>query len=1056
MIQFIKTIASAYSQRFKTPGLPDAPEYCFVFPNKRAGSFFLKELRDANPEGLISPQITTISDFVADLSGRVIVSRINLLFILYRCYCKIMDPMEKKNPEDVVKFDAFRKWGETVLRDFNEVDMHVVTPKEIFKNVKDFKSISADYLTDEQKEVLREYFGYSVPEKKSDSDSLWLNYDEASTGKDGNNIRAKFVHLWRILYPLYEEYQSQLKSRGFASSGTAYRLALENVMIAADADDYGESLHQLLPWKKIVMVGFNALSGSEQLLFKELYQLNMPGGSDEKLCDFIWDSTGPILSDEDNSAGRFVAINRKRYPSPEWIKTALRMSDKDTLPTKMEIIAAPSKVMQVKIASGIISEMNKDDDVAEEVSKANVALVVPDETLLLPLLYSLPKNVDKVNLTMGYPLKLTSVNSFLALLRKLQLARRDAKTYYGFAIEQFCDILSHPYSQYIFSTPEILKFRKELERRHARVVKESDIKKLGEKASVIFAPLPENASSHEVIEYLDDVLKIIGEALYTPSSCTDENILKDQIEKHHIEAWRDALKIFDDSIREYGVQLSKAATLAEAYRLLQGETVPFEGEPLEGLQIMGMLETRALDFKHLVIVGMNDRTIPGRMRQRSFIPNIIRREFGMPLNSFQEDLFGYYFFRLISRAETATFIFDSRVTGGNGGESRYLLQLRYLYARHKVNYRRFTFGLASRESFIRTVEKSDFVMRQLQRYLYEEKQSENGIRNADYSPGDNKPTRSKNFSASLMKTYTGCPLRFYYQAVMDIKDDPAPTPSVNAITLGNVVHAVMEELYLPNPSDREMWLAKPVEITRGTISSFLSKEGKAAIADKIRYHLNKEHYHLPPELRDTPLPVDTEIIADNIRDYVIDILEYDREMTPFNIYGTEIRESLEYELPDGRKVNMVYALDRVDDIECEEAGELRIVDYKTGGSHITAKSLGKLFESDYKKDNLLQLMIYCLLANEKRAQNGETSLTFRPRIYPVGHLMQSKETGKLNEKMVPTIEGKNVETCSEYEPAFKELLDNALIDIFSREEPFQGMVTEKRCKYCPFIDACTS
>ncbi|MDE6272849.1 MAG: PD-(D/E)XK nuclease family protein [Muribaculaceae bacterium] len=1047
MLPFLQSVAQAYSSRFRQDGHPRASEYCFIFPNKRAGTFFRHYLTDLNPQGMIAPEITTISDFTADLSGRIVNSRIDLIFLLYNCYCDMLAPgVPPAEREGVLSFDSFRKWGETVLRDFNEVDMQNVDPEAIFKNVKDFRRISSTFLTEDQRKVMEEYFGYSA--SRYESDSFWIDFDEENGASD-SEIRAKFIHLWKVLAPLYKRFHEAMKERGLTSQGASYRIALDNLREAADMDDGGKALRMLLPWEKIVMVGFNALSMSERGIFRELQRLPSPNPEEEKLTDFIWDATGPVLKDIDNSAGRFVAINRREFPSPEWTSKFLRQSETRMLPEVLEEIAAPSKVMQVKIASQIISEMADDESISrggDAFREAKVALVVPDESLLLPLLYSLPTNVDKVNLTMGYPLKLTAVSSFLALLRNLQLMQRNSKSYQGFAFEQICDLLSHPFAHAIFSTGKINRFIESKQRQHVRVIRTEHLKELGEKAMEILSPISDNATSREVIKYLDRVLEIIGQtlAMRDHTESAGQNIIKDSLESLHIEAWRDALKIFDDSIREYDVRLSVPATLAEAYRLLQSETVPFDGEPLEGLQIMGMLETRALDFDHLVIVGLNDRTIPGRMRQRSFIPNLIRRGFGMPPNTYQEDLFGYYFFRLISRAKTVKFVYDSRVTGGNGGESRYLLQLRYLYARDKVKRIEYKFSMAEREKFCRSVLKTDEVKKKLERYCDPEPFPH---------PHTGKPYRF-NFSASLLKTFTSCSLKFYYKAILDLKDDPAPSPSVSPILLGNIVHDVMQHLYTPHPEMQKRWI-EPIEVSKESIEYFLSDRGREEIDDAIRRLINRNHYHKDTSQLDDPLEIETEIIANNIGKYIEDILKYDYSLAPFNIYGTEIREQFEYTLPNGRKVNMEYALDRVDDVGCDQPGMLRIVDYKTGGSHIKAKSIESLFESDYNKDNLLQLLTYSVMVNAKRKNEGHSPITFLPRIYPVGRLYKMHSSSEKKNNMIPTVDGIELDSDSSVIEEFKDLFDSTLESIFSNA-PFEGEVTQKKCGFCPFIGICTS
>lgn len=1115
---FLECVAKAYTSRFGKDGFPNAEECCFVFPNKRAGTFFTKYLKDCNTSSwMLTPEITTISDFVTDISGRLVNNRIDLIFLLYNCYCEILDPdLKPEHRDKLVSFDSFRKWGETVLRDFNEIDMQIanagVSSKEIFKNVADFKRISSSFLTPEQRKVIEEYFGYHF---SNDYDArFWtdLSYKQTDESSENGNdpkgkrktfLRDKFIELWKILYPLYTLYHKRMKERNLISSGGVYRVAVEELGDAIENRDI-DRLRRLLPCKKLIMVGFNALSIAERQLFNHLKSLTTAEiypdlkGSDKNFTDFVWDATGPVLhGDRDNSAGRFVYLNKKKYPTPEWVEEFMKPSHTDSLPPVLEAVASPSGVMQVKIATRIIKELH--DKIKDKpFDEARVALVVPDENLLLPLLYSIPKELKNVNLTMGYPLRLTAVTSFMALLRRLQLSRRDSKAHDGFNAEQVSDILSHPIAQSLFPTPAINKFIRRIEREHINVLKYDvdfielqDIKlkisddDIRSPFEILFKPLPKNAASEEVIKYLDDILLILEATLSdsktsflnTPAASSyTKPLIKGNLELQHVVAWREALRCFSDSIREYNVKLGVAATLTEAYRLLQAEIVALEGEPLKGLQIMGMLETRALDFDYLIVVGLNDRTVPGRMRQRSFIPNIVRMGYGMPPNTYQEDLFGYYFYRMISRVKHATFIYDSRITGFTGGISRYLQQLRYIYAGKNLKNIEYKFGLPPREGILKTVsKKTPMTSRRLNEFF----EAEN-------------PEKVRKLSASMLKTLTACPLKFYYKGLLNIDDHPAPTPAIDPITEGNVIHGVMQDLYVPEKEMQKKWLGegskeglRPLMITKEYLEYLLSEEGREEILQMVKERILTEYYHRSP---DSEWPNESDIQAGIMRNLVCDVLRYDLRFAPFNIYGVEVSEIVDYLLPDGRTVKIKYIIDRIDDIDeqdpriDEETSKrrLRIVDYKTGRSNIETDSIPHLFESDYRKDNLLQLMLYSMLFNVHREKEGLEPINIQPRIYPVGRLNLRSQSfkqyfkgdkkgeyyrEKKDSDRVPLINNIFIEDISkeidddnapDLMSSFKEELDRCLTDLFDPEIPFEAKPDESKCRGCVFFNICGS
>lgn len=1059
MIPFLKSVAEGYADRFFHNDLHQSMEYCFVFPNKRAGTFFLNYLRDELKQDVIAPHVLTISDFVNNLSGRLVDSRIDLLFLLYRTYLALLDA-ESIPPETdgvthaAVSFDAFRKWGDTVLMDFNEVDMQNVDPDAIFKNIADFRKIASTFLTDEQRAVMEEYFGYAPPSSYDDS-KFWqsfedelANFSNRESEPDGSTkegassvIRSRFIYLWKILSPLYHAFNQALAERGLTTSGGAYRLALENLEMAYDADDSATKITTLLPYKKIVMVGFNALSMSERAIFSLLQRLPSPDTEEEHLVDFVWDATGPVLSDIANSAGRFVAINRRDYPSPEWLRPFLRKSDTKTLPEVIESIAAPSKVMQIKVATNLINDLRhkKGKGIFDE---AKVALVVPDESLLLPLLYSLPKDIEEVNLTMGYPLSLTAVSSFLALLRMLQLAPRNSSAYRGYAYEKVKDVLAHPYAHAIFSTTRIRKFCKDKERRHVNVVRDYEFEELGEYGAIVFRQLDLNTAPHDVIVYLDNILQIVGDSLDDANINMDEGnaLLKGKLEHEHVRAWREALQRFDEAIADYDIRMNVATTLGEAYRLLRGEIVAFEGEPLRGLQIMGLLETRSLDFDYLYIVGMNDRVLPGRGNRRSFIPNVIRRGFGMPPNTYTEELFGYYFYRLMSRASFAHLIFDNRVTGLSGGESRYLLQLRHIYARDRISDIEYKFRLSSSPLQEFEFAKTPEVLEKLERYCRDPYEGE----------------RRYNLSPSLLKKYTSCPIKFYYMGVLDLKDDPTPTGAVDNITFGNIVHHVLEQIYLKGEKHRHKWLEPPVAISPEYLSSLIEDKDNLLLAI-IRRAINKEHYRMNDDALDTPLQADTEIVAEGVLDNVLDVLKYDLKKAPFSIYGLEMSADYDYCLPDGRRVNMKYIIDRIDDIDCQgESGKVRIIDYKTGNSYITAEKIEDMLSDNYKSDHLTQLAIYSLLMNLHREEDGLSPLRYGTVIYPVGKLTPSKYNTTRKGRMIPNVGGAYLEEINDILPEFTPLLEDKIAEIFDPDIPFKASPSKKKCANCIFFDACSS
>lgn len=1056
MKTFLESIADGYASRYMDSDV--LRHTCFVFPNKRAGTFFLKALRETLPDMGFAPHVTTITDLVTSLSGRIVNTRLDTLFLLHQCYRDIVSPhLTDEGRKEYLSFDAFRRWGETVLSDFNEVDIHLASADEMFKNLFDFRSIASTFLTREQRDLMEEYFGYKVS-KQYDDNRFWLEFGDRygqfdPLESDDDSPRSRFIHIWKVLSPLYKLLHERLAAKGLTTSGGAYRLAVDRL---ANADEEGpDAVHNLLPFKKMVFIGFNALSMSERRIFSLLKAQqgpDMPDGP-ESFADFVWDCTGPILSPhrdkngtplspEQDSARRFVAMNMREFPAPEWLMPYLHESSTDRLPNLIRSVAAPSKTMEVKIAADLIGQM-RDEIGPKPFEEAKVAMVLPDESLLLPLLYSMPSNIGTANLTMGYPLKLTSVTSFLVLLRRLQLMRRDAKNYKGYAYDEIANILSHPYAQTIIGGETIRRFSTWCMHHHLSVVTESAIReKLGEVGHTLLQPLPADAKPEIVIGYLDNVLRLVDDAIMRRSG-NDPMLQNARIERANVTAWRLGLGRLLDAIEEYGVELSMQGTLAEAYRLLQGENVAFEGEPLRGLQVMGTLETRALDFEHIYIVALNDRTLPRRSHQRSFLPNVLRRAYGLPPVNYSESIFAYYFYRMISRARTVTLIYDNRVGIPTGGPSRYLMQLDKIYARGKIRHMEYKFSLSSRSQDGIYIEKTAEIMEILDRYR-------------------TPPVSGKKpacLSASALKRYIQCPLKFYLQYVRGLRDDPAPVNAVDAITYGNLIHKAMEILLLPDSADRGRWLDPPKTITESFIDSLI--EDKESIRHIVHRLINRDYYHLPKEDEDSPLKPDTEIICDTAVRHIINILSYDRARTPFLLYGCEVKaDYVAYPL-DRDTVNMTYALDRVDNIGCGDSDNtVRIVDYKTGSSHIEAPSIDSVFDGSSLSDHYFQLQLYADLLNINRHDHGLSHLSVKPVIYPVAAIHKDDKNYAMKRKFFPTIGKNRIDLHDQpfndttVDKEFRNRLDNMLEEMFNPDIPFAGVYNEDKCRFCAFKSLC--
>ena len=945
MTSFLRSIAEAYTNHYN-----DLSNFCFVFPNKRSGSFFLKHLNDLiKGKVALSPKIMTISDFVAQTCKRDINNRLDLLFLLYKEYTKLID--------ENIEFDKFRAWGDTILSDFNEVDMSCVNPDSLFKNIKDYKEIQANYLTEQQQEIINDYFGNNDP--VNSTQSFWNHFNTQNNSESKN----RFLKIWETLAPLYHSLNNELESRSMTYTGGAYRLAYQNIC---------ENGKDAFSYSKIIFIGFNVLSTIEYNIFSKLQNLNNNPDQDF-FADFYWDCTGPALSDKNNNATKFILKNKEIFKSHFDISS----SDTDSFPSKIEAFSCPSNSYQAKKIGEILYTIcDKNSDINK---LTNTAVILPDEELLLPLLHSFPENMPTANLTMGYPIKLTATASFAALLRKAydRASSKNAETFFYF--EDVKAILSHPYANVFLDSKSIENIKKAIVQQHLFNISTSQLEDFSDrKTSIIFSNLSKNASAQETIIFLDNIFSHLLSLIENESS---KGIIRSKIEVDCIIAYREALARLSDSISTYDIKMTRNTLLLLTDRLLSTEKVTFEGEPLKGVQIMGILESRCLDFDNIIIPSMNERVFPRKMRTRSFIPNSLRQGYGMPTLHFQESIFAYYFYRMISRAKKVHLLFDSRTSGLKSGDhSRYISQLKHLYPKSNIDIKSLNFEIKQRSSHPLNIDKTGAVAETLNKFL---------------------TTDSKKYlSASSLKNYLICPLLFYFRNIENIDSDIEPSEFMDAITIGNIFHKIMQDLYTPDKNEVEHELNPGKAITPEFIDSILADENM--LRHRIDRYINQEY---SGKKSDSEPQGNAMIFRNIIFEYIKSTLLFDKSLTPFIYKGSEVKNKFQWQINPDLKVNIIYIIDRLDIIRVDDIDTLRIVDYKTGGDNTNITTLNEIFD-DKNNSAIFQLLLYANLY----AEHNNYTKAIKPVIYKVQNFAKNEMSADITLKKSPINDNKNIPT----------------------------------------------
>ncbi len=1048
MVPFLKAVATAYKRRYD-----DMSGFCFVFPNKRSGTFFLKYLRSGLKEGRVAPEIMSITDFVARVGDTVVDNRISSLFTLYRCYCSLLPP-ESRPP-----FDGFRTWGETVLSDFNEVGMNCSDPDALFQNLRDHKEIQTDFLTDEQRRVMEEYFGTSA--FKEEETSFWRHFNNPehpvgeSEDKDHEGhipLRRRFIKLWEILAPLYERFNSTLKAEGLVTSAGSYRAALETLETKG---------REALPWEKVVFVGFNALTHVELDIFNELSRLGaMETGPhpDDSLADFIWDATGPVfkrMEEADrslkNSAARFVIANRRRFPEPEWALRDLEKSDTDRLPAVLRSIGAPSNVLQAKIAASEVKRIYKSAKTSD-FAQARVAVVLPDEGLLLPLLYALPEDIADVNLTMGYPMKMTSSTALISHLRQILRSSRIKNGELLVYVPDLKLFLAQPVVKVIGGEREIEKLINRMNTLHQVLVSRTQIVAEIPNLAPFFDVPGEKAPVVDVLDYIDNMLLLGANSLVG----ADGGMLKTGLDSKIFEAHREGLRPLRNAISDHPVEMTRDTVFALSQRLVNSMRVQFEGEPLRGLQVMGLLETRSLDFDVVIIPSLNERILPLKARTRTFIPNSLRAAYGLPPSNYSENLFAYYFYRLISRAREVVMLHDARSGSGlrAGGASRYLHQLEHIFAPGKLKKEEWSFELSDLTPVTGPIEKTPAVMEKINEYI------DDGL-----SPADDK---RRVMSATAINTYIECEKKFFFKHIVKIPEPKEMSPHVGHIEMGNIVHKTMELLYKPTEGP------KRIDIT--FIDSLLA-DASSEILLKATLAMQKEY----PFLETLPgLPPDFEIVRDTVVRMVRGILLQDRALIAsdprgyFEVLGCETADTTTIPTSAGREVRFRYSIDRTD----TAGGFIRIVDYKTGKIHAEGKNLQEMFKgTTTKMTNFLQLMAYAGIARRiwpERSRDGVgmvlykvtemskesiekvSSAIVKPKLksYNPDVLKEIEKTFESDMTVCYTLNKEKIEEkTSEYRDEFDRLLGDKLDTLFDNPT-FEPTRLPYLCNTCPYAMFC--
>lgn len=957
MKPFLYQVASLFYEKWGA----EVSRLAFVFPNRRTGLFFQKYLSEVADIPLFSPTILTINDLFIQLSGKQSADRISMLFTLYDIYIRQSGSTET--------FDEFLYWGEMLLNDFDDIDKYMANARMLFSNVTDLREIENDFdfLSDEQIAAIRSFWSSFYPR-----------------GDTPN--QQQFLAVWQVLYDLYEEFRATLAAEGKGYEGMIFREVVESM-------ERGESPD--LPYERIVFVGLNALSVSEERFLAQLQK--------REIADFYWDYVSDKVTDPDNKASYFVSRNLKSFPS------SMKLPPEEKVKTEIEVIGIPSGIGQAKHVYTLLSDWCKEAEMSSE-EALRTAVILPDEHLLIPVLNAIPEQIRRINVTMGYPLAGTPVASLIEYILALQKNVRYIDRNPLFYFRDVLPVLNH---RYILSTsPEIISsLVKEITENNKIYISHTELEKTP-LLEILFTPVTGvEAFSDYLIKVLEELNKVMS--ALSDEEEEDATLRTNDLEQEFIFHYFTTVNRMKEVMKDARIEMKIDTFFRLLKRVTDTITIPFHGEPLSGLQIMGVLETRALDFDRLIILSMNEGIFPQRKAANSFIPYNLRRGFGLPTYEHQDSVWAYHFYRLIERASHVSLLYDTRSNGLQTGEvSRFVHQLHYHYEvpmRDKL----VVYNVSSSKTLPLAVPKREDIMRRLDAY---------------------RKGGSKAISASAINTYLDCPLKFYFSVVEGIREEEEVSETIESDVFGSILHKVMEELYKPFQGkmvtvDLLKAIRKDTALLTGAIARAFASE---FFKTEVVRSLTGQNY----------------LIGEMIRKYVEKILERDGKLTPFVYIESERKINGLISLSDHSEIRLKGFIDRVDEV----LDAIRIIDYKSGSGTTTFSSIESLFNKE-EKDRakaVMQVFMYCWMYAHFTENKGKT---IQPGIYYVRSLFSDPFDPSVYHR-IERGKSEKVEDFSGYAQAFEEGLRGCLDEIFNPEIPFTQTPTGKACSYCPFKGIC--
>lgn len=932
-----------------------------VFPNKRAGLFFNEYLAQESDSPIWSPAYVSISELFRSLSPWEVGDPVKLVCELYKIF--------RRETQSTETLDDFYFWGEMLISDFDDADKNKVDTDKLFSNLQDLRNIMDDYtfIDDEQEEAIRQFFqNFSIERRTA--------------------LKERFISLWDVLGNIYKGFRESLASQNIAYEGMMYRHVIEHL----DVDK--------LPYEKYVFVGFNVLNKVEHTLFTQL--------KDVGKAVFYWDYDEFYMKENrqavTHEAGEFIRRNLRDFPSPLSGELFKNLSK----PKEVHYIASSTENAQARyLPQWIRNNLTTPEK--------ETAVVLCNEALLQPVLHSLPAEVKHVNITMGFPLSQTPVYSFLIALLELHTHGFNFKSG-RYTFQSVVTLLKHPYTRQLTGQAELLE--KELTRNNRFYPLPGELGK-DEFLTRLFTPLSGNLNL--CIRLSETLQQVAGIYQANPSGTEDTDAFNQLYRESLFKAYT-TINRFRTLIEEDELTVQSETFRRLLVKVLSATNIPFHGEPAIGMQVMGVLETRNLDFRHLVLLSVNEGQLPKSGGDSSFIPYNLRKAFGMTTIEHKIAVYAYYFYRLLQRAERITLMYNTSSDGLNRGEwSRFMLQFLIEWP-HPITRQFLEAGQSPQGTSPITVEKTPDVMRRMQSLF------------------DVRANPKAKFSPSALNYYLDCPLKFYYRYVAGLSAPDEVSAEIDSATFGSIFHYAAEHIYKDLTTHGKV-------INKEALETLLRNEVK--LQDYVDTAFKKLFFNVPqnekPEYNGVQL-INSAVIAR----YLKQLLQNDLRYAPFTFIASEMEvdEPIDIQTPKGViKSRIGGIIDRMD----SKDGTLRIVDYKTGGDADTPPHVESLFIPDKKRSNyVFQTFLYAAIMCRK-----QPTMKIAPALLYI-HRAATETYSPVIQMGEPRKPKEAVEDFSKYEKEYRERLQGLLEEIFNPEKSFTQTEIIEKCTYCDFKALC--